>query len=100
MTPRSVSTRSRDHGTIERAIHYWGALDFAAFTPCRNTPYFPRICGLAQDGYLHAYDCVAAAKAGIGSYFSFYNSERAHTALDRNTPDNVYFESQPLAAAA
>jgi putative transposase len=49
---------------------------------------------------LHAYDSVAAAKAGIGNYFAFYNGRRPHTALDRNTPDNVYFESQPLAVAA
>ncbi len=53
-----------------------------------------------EEVYLHAYDSVAAAKMGIGRYFAFYNSERPHTALDRNTPDTVYFESQPLAAAA
>jgi putative transposase len=49
---------------------------------------------------LHAYDCIAAASAGIGRYFDFYNGQRSHTALDRNTPDNVYFDSQPLTAAA
>jgi len=43
---------------------------------------------------------VAAAKVGIGNYFAFYNGRRPHTALDRDTPDNVYFESQPLAVAA
>jgi len=53
-----------------------------------------------EEVYLHAYDSVAAAKAGIGNYFAFYNGRRPHTALDRNTPDNVYFESQPLAVAA
>jgi putative transposase len=53
-----------------------------------------------EEVYLHAYDSVAAAKAGIGNYFAFYNGRRPHTALDRNTPDNVYFESQPLAMAA
>jgi putative transposase len=53
-----------------------------------------------EEVYLHAYDSVAAAKAGIQRYFAFYNSRRPHTALDRNTPDNVYFDSQPLAAAA
>ena len=53
--------------------------------------------------YLHAYENVSAAKAGIGRYFVFYNSRRTHTALDRKTPDDVYFkslESLPLAAAA
>jgi putative transposase len=53
-----------------------------------------------EEVYLHAYDSVAAAKNGIGRYFAFYNSERPHTALDGNTPDNVYFDCQPLAAAA
>ena len=45
-------------------------------------------------------DLVAVARAGIGNYFAFYKGRRPHTALDRNTPDNVYFESQPLAVAA
>jgi putative transposase len=53
-----------------------------------------------EEVYLHAYDSVAAAKDGIGKYLAFYNGRRPHTALDRNTPDNVYFESQPLAVAA
>ena len=53
-----------------------------------------------EEVYLHAYDSVAAAKAGIQRYFSFYNSRRPHTSLDRKTPDHVYFDSQPLAAAA
>jgi putative transposase len=53
-----------------------------------------------EEVYLHAYDSVAAAKSGIARYFAFYNAERPHTALDRNTPDNVYFNCQPLAAAA
>jgi putative transposase len=56
-----------------------------------------------EEVYLHAYENVPAAKAGIGRYFVFYNSRRTHTALDRKTPDHVYFktfESLPLAAAA
>ena len=53
-----------------------------------------------EEVYLHAYDSIAAAKAGISRYFAFYNGRRPHTALDRMTPDHVYFESQPLAAAA
>ena len=53
-----------------------------------------------EEVYLHAYDSVAAAKDSIGKYFTFYNSRRPHTALDRDTPDNVYFDSQPLAVAA
>jgi putative transposase len=53
-----------------------------------------------EEVYLRAYDSVSAAKSGIASYFAFYNTRRPHTALDRRTPDHVYFESRPLAAAA
>lgn len=53
-----------------------------------------------EEVYLHAYDSVSAAKAGIARYISFYNSRRPHTALDRQTPDTVYFDSLPFAAAA
>ena len=53
-----------------------------------------------EEVYLHAYDSVSAAKAGIARYVAFYNTRRPHTALDRKTPDHVYFKSLPLAAAA
>jgi hypothetical protein len=46
-----------------------------------------------EDVYLHAYENVSAAKDGIGKYFMLYNSRRTHTALDRKTPDHVYFQS-------
>lgn len=53
-----------------------------------------------EEIYLHAYDSVSAAKAGIARYVAFYNTRRPHSSLDRQTPDMVYFHSQPLAAAA
>lgn len=53
-----------------------------------------------EEVYLHAYESVSAAKAGIARYIAFYNMRRPHAALDRRTPDRVYSESQPLAAAA
>ena len=53
-----------------------------------------------EEVYLHAYDSVAQAKAGIARYLNFYHSRRSHTALDRRTPDAVYFNSLPLALAA
>jgi putative transposase len=53
-----------------------------------------------EEVYLHAYDTVSAARAGLSRYFQFYNTRRPHTALDRRTPDAVYFESLPLAQAA
>ena len=50
--------------------------------------------------YLHAYDTVASARSGLARYIAFFNTRRPHTALDRRTPDAVYFQSLPLAAAA
>lgn len=56
-----------------------------------------------EEVYLHAYQSVAEARSGIGRYFAFYNARRSHTALDRQTPDHIYFKSNeplPLAKAA
>ena len=56
-----------------------------------------------EEVYLHAYQGVSEARAGIARYFAFYNTRRPHTALDRKTPDHVYFKSiepLPLALAA
>ena len=53
-----------------------------------------------EEVYLHAYEGVSAAKAGIGRYLEFYNTRRPHSALDGATPDAVYFNPPPLARAA
>lgn len=53
-----------------------------------------------EEVYLHAYDSVSAAKDGLARYIAFYNERRPHRALDGRTPDDVYFKSQPLIAAA
>ena len=43
-----------------------------------------------EDVYLRAYETVAEARQGIGTYLKFYNSERRHQGLNRQTPDEVY----------
>jgi putative transposase len=53
-----------------------------------------------EEVYLHAYDTVSDAKAGIGRYIDFYNRRRPHRALDGMTPDAVYFDSLPVLLAA
>ena len=53
-----------------------------------------------EEVYLHGYDTVSAARAGLSRYFAFFNTRRPHSSLDRRTPDAVYFDSLPLAAAA
>lgn len=45
-----------------------------------------------EEVYLHAYDNVAAATAGIGKWMKFFNQRRRHTSLDRKTPDQVYYD--------
>ena len=43
-----------------------------------------------EEVYLKAYETVAQARQGMGNYFRFYNRERRHQSLDRQTPDQVY----------
>jgi putative transposase len=50
--------------------------------------------------YLHAYESVSEARTQIATYLDFYNRRRPHSRLDRRTPDDVYFASQPLMKAA
>jgi putative transposase len=54
-----------------------------------------------EEVYLHAYGNVPEARAAIGKYLTFYNSKRPHSSLDRQTPDQAYFNtlrSIPVAA--
>ncbi len=44
-----------------------------------------------EEIYLHAYDSVGHAKAGIGRYIDFYNSRRPHSSLDQKAPDEFHF---------
>ena len=53
-----------------------------------------------QHVYLHAYGTVSEAKAKLAVYIGFYNGRRPHTALDRQTPDAVYFSSRSQQLAA
>ena len=45
-----------------------------------------------EDVYLRAYETTTELRAGLARYFEFYNTKRRHSALDRRTPDAVYFE--------
>ncbi|CAN5309435.1 hypothetical protein BH11PSE14_BH11PSE14_11220 [soil metagenome] len=53
-----------------------------------------------EEVYLRAYDSVSHARQSLGRYFQFYNTRRPHSALDRQTPDRVYFQPLPLPKAA
>jgi putative transposase len=43
-----------------------------------------------EEVFIHAYDDLDEARAGIGRYFKFYNLERQHAALGYQTPDAFY----------
>ncbi|MCQ1838050.1 IS3 family transposase [Neorhizobium galegae] len=54
-----------------------------------------------EEVYLHAYKTVSEARIGIGRYLTFYNSRRTHSSLDRQTPDQAYFNMlAPMRVAA
>jgi putative transposase len=50
--------------------------------------------------YLRAYETPAQLRAGLARYFEFYNSRHRYSALDRRTPDAVYFEQAEHKLAA
>ena len=50
--------------------------------------------------YLHAYETVSEARTRLATYLDFYNRRRPHSALDRRTPDDVYFALLPQELAA
>lgn len=43
-----------------------------------------------EDIYLRGYGAVPELERGLGAYFTFYNEERPHQALDYRTPKGVY----------
>jgi putative transposase len=54
-----------------------------------------------EEVYLHAYTNVPEARAALGKYLAFYNTKRPHSSLDRQTPDQAYFNTpQPIPVAA
>ena len=48
-----------------------------------------------EEVYLHAYASVAEAKQGISRYIKLYNTRRPHSTLDKQTPDEFYYDALP-----
>ncbi len=48
-----------------------------------------------EDVYLKAYESIPETREGLTGYFRFYNGERRHQGLDRQTPDSVYWRTLP-----
>jgi putative transposase len=53
-----------------------------------------------EEVYLRAYETPTALRAGLTDYFMFYNTERRHQTLTRQTPDAVYFAQTQIEPAA
>lgn len=47
-----------------------------------------------EDIYLKSYQTPREAREGLTDYFQFYNENRRHQSLDRQTPADVYFNHQ------
>jgi len=50
--------------------------------------------------YLKAYDSVSAARTDIADYFHWYNTERLHSSLQGETPEQTYLKLLPTPARA
>jgi putative transposase len=50
--------------------------------------------------YLYAYDSVSQAKAGLGRYFTLYNTRRLNRAFNGMPPDQPYFGNLPVVRTA
>jgi putative transposase len=53
-----------------------------------------------EEVYLHAYDTVSAATAGLTRYLTLYNTRRPHSSLADQTPDEAYFTPLSIRRAA
>lgn len=67
-----------DHGLVERL---WRSLKY-------------------EEVYLKGYDTVAEARQSISTYLHLFNQERRHQSLNRQTPDQVYYNSASQRMAA
>ena len=53
-----------------------------------------------EEVYLNAYESVSQARTSLTTYFKFYNRRRPHSSLDRMTPEQFYYNPQPVPRAA
>ena len=49
-----------------------------------------------EEVYLNAFETPMVARKSIDIWMNFYNQQRTHQSLDRNTPDEVYFNSNKV----
>ena len=51
-----------------------------------------------EEVYLTAYDTIPAAREGIRRWMHFYNQRRKHQALEKRTPNMMYYENRNIEA--
>ena len=47
---------------------------------------------MRRDMLKNAYERVSHARESLARFIAFYNTGRPHSSLDRQTPDEVYFD--------
>ncbi len=45
-----------------------------------------------ENVYPSGYENIKEARLGISKYINIYNTKRLHSAIDYNTPDEVYYK--------
>ncbi len=53
-----------------------------------------------EEVHLHAHTDGAQARAGLRTYFDYYNTQRRHQALEHQTPNEIYPRTKALPQAA
>jgi len=53
-----------------------------------------------QEVYLTAYENIPKAREGIRRWMNFYNHRRRHQALEKRTPDTLYYQNLNAEAMA
>ena len=53
-----------------------------------------------EEVYLHAYDSASAARTGIDRHLNWYNAERPHSSLNKQTPNEAYAALLPTLTMA
>ena len=53
-----------------------------------------------EEVFLHAYESISVARAGLTSYFQFYNTRRPRSSLEGQSLNRVHFQQPPQLQAA
>jgi putative transposase len=105
-TPDIINTDQGSQFTAEefvKAVKDWGCrLSMDGRGSWRDNVISERLwkTGNYERVYLHAYDSVNEARRSIMEYLEWYNRCRAHSKLDKRTPDEAYTVMLPTAEQA